>query len=104
MFVRLTPLHSNCNFDPESEEWSGLLQYVPRDSELPILFKILPDFVVEVFKVTRPSQLRPTVIELNEDEMPVSRPTQNVSPVAHLFANNSILHSHAKWGSVEWQT
>lgn len=60
--------------------------------------------MVANLKVNRPSPSRLTVMVSDEDGMPVSQPTQQVSSVTYLYANYSILDYDATCGSVWRQT
>lgn len=54
LFDRLYSMILNCNLCSDGKEWSELLQHVLKRGQLPQVFQNLSDFVVAVFKVTRP--------------------------------------------------
>lgn len=76
MFQHLHSIILNSSFYPKGEEQSKLLQYVSENGQIPLALQNLPDSVVAVLKATRLSRLRPSVIELKGNGIPLNQPTQ----------------------------
>lgn len=100
MFGHLHLLILNCNLYSEGEEWSDLLwSSLERGTDLQILQKST-EFLVELFKPTRPSPARPSVIEMDKDRSLVNHAPQKAPPIISLYGNHCILHSDLRWWSV----
>lgn len=78
IFDRLHSPVLNCDLYWKGKERYVLLQCVPKRGKLPHIFQNLPSPVAGVFKPTCPSLSQTGVIELDDDRMPVSHPTQKV--------------------------
>lgn len=93
MFERLHSMVLKWNLYSEGEYRSEMLHYAPESGQLPQVFENLPDIVVAVFKASRPSPPRPSIIELDENGMPVNQPTKQGHSVTSVYTSRDILHS-----------
>lgn len=67
---------SSCHHYSRHEEWSKMWQYVLECSQLPEVFENLPSSVIEVFKGTRESLSRLSVIALEESVVSFKQTSQ----------------------------
>lgn len=100
MFDLLPVLVLNVNLYSEGGEWSELLRYVQEGGQLLQVLRNQPGSLAAVFKATWPSLLRPRVIDVDEDGMPVNQAARQVPLIAFQYTNRNVLQSDAKWRSV----
>lgn len=92
LFDRLHYLILNYDLYSTGEEWKELGQFKIIVDRIPQVFEGLPNSIVQVFKVERPSPPRPAIVELDEGGNVVNLPVAESTSFGPIYSNRTGLY------------